>query len=173
MTKVLVHALVVFAALFVVLALPALLQTDVSSLFSDSAKVVDAVASASMEIPDKPSGEFVVLLNKSLHEDTASQWEVFFSGGDAGVIMSDVECRVFDSDSPGLQMAQRYMARLPENQMKLKAENGVLLASKAENSMFDVIVMSWEIFEAYKINVEKISDDVLVIEVKGEEDEKV
>jgi hypothetical protein len=41
------------------------------------------------------------------------------------------------------------MSRLPENQMKIKTEDGTLMLSKAEYGRFDIIIMSEEFASAY------------------------
>ena len=140
------HVIVVLAALFVSLGIPALCYVDVSALFGGS---VDAVSRASLEIPDQPSGEYVVILNANRFENTKAQWEIFFSDKDAGVIMDDLNCLVIDADVTGGQLAQRYQARLAENQMNIKTESGILVASRAEEGLFDVIVMSREFADGY------------------------
>lgn len=157
------HVAVVSAALFLFLGVPALLYVDVHAL---AAGTVDTVARATMELPDQPSGEFVVLMNTALHEDTARQWEVFFSGGDAGVIMSDIRCMVADADEAGIQLAERFQARLAENQMQIKRENGLLLASKTEHGLFDVVILSREMADAY--GLQRVDGDVLRVTVTGE-----
>ena len=56
------HAAFVLACLFVTLGIPLLIYSP--NLFS---RGLDAVSSASLEIPDQPSGEFLVLINKDRH----------------------------------------------------------------------------------------------------------
>ena len=82
--------------------------------------------------------------------------------------MSDVDCRVAQSDTSAMQLARRYQLRLPENQMQLKAENGLLLISKAEVGLFDAIVMSKEMAERYQVATLSQQPDILFFSVKGE-----
>ena len=159
------HMAVVLTALFLILGVPALMYVDLPSLFAGAP---DAVSSASFVLPDQPSGEFMVLLNTANHQDTVEQWKIFFSGGDAGVIMSDITCMVADADATGIQLAERYQARLPENQMRLRRENGLLLASKAETDLFDVIVLSREVADIYHVTTNKQREDIACIIVRGE-----
>lgn len=161
------HIAVIGTALFLMLGLPTAMYVDISALFQAEEKV-DAVASASLPLPEQPSGEFVVLFNRTKHRDTISQWQLFFSGGDAGVIMSDVDCRVAEADSTAMQLARRYQLRLPENQMKLKTENGLLLISKAEVGLFDAIVMSKEMADRYQADTLWQQPDIILVSVKGE-----
>ena len=161
------HIAVVVLALSLTLGIPVAMSVDISALFS-AKEQADAVSSATMPLPEQPSGEFVVLLNRQKHTDTIAQWQLFFSGGDAGVIMSDVDCRVAQSDTSAMQLARRYQLRLPENQMQLKAENGLLLISKAEVGLFDAIVMSKEMAERYQVATLSQQPDILFFSVKGE-----
>ena len=161
------HIAVILTALFLILGLPTAMYVDIPALFRPEAKT-DAVASATMELPAQPSGEFIVLLNRKKHPDTTGQWELFFSGGDAGVIMSDVDCRVAAADVTAMQLARRYQLRLPENQMKLRSENGLLLISKAEAGRFDAIVMSKEMADIYQAETLSDQPDILFFPVKGE-----
>ena len=157
------HAAVVLALLFVTLGLPAFFTVDFSTLLSQEP---DAVTSASLELPDQPSGEFLVLLNGSCHPDTLSQWRLFFAGEDAGVIMSDISCKVIAGDAAALQLARRYQARLPEHQMELKQENGLLLVSQAEAEKFDLLVLSKEAAQGY--GLAELPPEVETVTVKGE-----
>ena len=72
------------------------------------------------------------------------------------------------SDTSAMQLARRYQLRLPENQMQLKAENGLLLISKAEVGLFDAIVMSKEMAERYQVATLSQQPDILFFSVKGE-----
>lgn len=132
---------------------------------------VDAVSSASV-ILDKPSGNYVVLLNGARHQKygTTQSWIDFF-GGESLVIMDDVDCMVGDSDAGGIQMAESYRSRLPENQMNVKVENGLMMLSKAELGRFDVIVMSQEFADAFGAASAYDRADVAVIVVDGTETE--
>ncbi len=84
------------------------------------------------------------------------------------MIMSDVDCRVAAADAAAMQLARRYQLRLPENQMKLKIENGLLLISKAEVGLFDAIVMSKEMADRYQADTLWQQPDIILVSVKGE-----
>ena len=110
---------------------------------------LDGVSSASV-ILDAPSGEYVVLLNARLHEKkgTVQDWTDFFHG-ESPLIMEDIRCLAARQDAGGLQMALSYQSRLPENQMKLSVIDGTLMLSRADEALFDAIVMSKEFAEAF------------------------
>ena len=141
----LLHAGAVLAALMLLAGLPILTHFDIFGSVSDP----DAVSGASMELPDQPSGDFVVLMNSSLHKDTLEDWQLFFTGEDLPVIFEDIQCIVAEGDSGGQQLAERFMAQLPENQMTLRTEDPTLLVSKAEAGFIDVAVFSKEMAESF------------------------
>lgn len=130
----------------------------------------DAVSSATSYTfdADDLSGEYVVLINNTLHEKkgTIPVWVEFFSGRDVPVILDDIHCLVADSDTAGREFAEICQARLPENQMKIKIENGLLLVSKAEYSRFDIIIMSKELAEAYSAYSIGENADITLVEVQ-------
>lgn len=163
--KILKHILVALAALFLTLGVPTLSYVDVPALFSGNA---DAVTHASTYLPDAPSGEFYVLVNKRTQQGYTDQWREFFSDGDAGVIMSDNSCKVIIGDVSAQQLAERFQARLPENQMTLSAENGLLLVSKAENGIFDALIVSSEMAESYKMQDILTRGWIECVIIKGE-----
>ena len=128
-------------------------------------QAVDAVSGASMALPDQPSGDFIVLINTERHADTVDDWKLFFTDEDFPVIFDDISCFVAQGDATGKQMAERFMAQLPENQMTLHQENPTLLVSKAETGYIDVAVFSREMADALKLTPD--TNIVTVIEVKG------
>ncbi len=162
--KILKHILVVLAALFLTLGVPTLCYVDVPALLSGNA---DAVTHASTYLPDTPSGEFIVLVNEKNQAGYIDQWREFFTEGDAGVIMSDISCMVIEGDVNAQQLAERFQARLPENQMTISTENGLLVASRAESGVFDAIVVSGEMAQSYKMQDIFTKDNVVCINVKG------
>ena len=66
----------------------------------------------------------------------------------------------------GVQLAQRFQAQLPENQMRLRTENATLLVSKIEAGRLDAAVLSLEMAEALQLRPE-ILNGVTVITVTG------
>ena len=70
-------------------------------------------------------------------------------------------------DADGIQLAERYQARLAENQLSLRTESPVLVASRAENGLFDVIVLSREMADAYQFSTVYGNSSIAVIPVKG------
>ena len=111
----------------------------------------DAETGASLQLPEQPSGQFIVLINTRLHEDTLRDWEAFFRDEDFAVIFEDVRCLAAEGDVTGLELARRYQAQLPENQMTVRTENPTLLVSKAEAGAIDVAVFSREMAEALSL----------------------
>ena len=126
---------------------------------------IDAVSSASLEIPDQPSGSFTVLMNRDRHPETAEAWERFFTEQPVDVIMEDLCCLVAEGDIPGEEMAQRCRKRLAENQMKLRRENASLLVSKAEQGLFDVVILSAEMEAYFDYSAAMASESVYTIKI--------
>ncbi len=168
--KIIRHIIIIALALFLILCLPILMSDSFRSFITGTQ--IDAASSASATL-DSPSGEYVVLINKKLHTDKEKlgQWKTFFSGGQVSYIFEDVICYASSDDKAGIEMAQSYMSRLPENQMQLETENGVLVLSKAENGNFDVIVMSAEIAKVYGADEFKDDEDVMYLIVKSNDKE--
>ena len=131
-----------------------------------SGKAPDAVSQASMKLPDQPSGDFIVLIKTSLHEDTIGDWCSFFND-DYAVIFDDISCTVAQGDAGGLQLAQRYQAQLPENQMTIREENAALLVSKAEAGYIDVAVFSREMADMLGLAPKEDLDGITVLEISG------
>ena len=145
--KRLIHIAIVLLALFVLLGVPAFnYRGEILAKMTGS---VDAVSSASVEIPDQPSGEYGVFINKQLHQDTLEQWESFFKEEPVDVIFEDINCMVASGDASAIELAERYMARLPENQMKIKTESGIFVVSKLDAGKYDIIILSKEYGDAY------------------------
>ena len=148
--KILKHLLIVTGALFIVVGVP-LMMTDYwrGLLSSDEA---DAVSSPSVVI-DKPSGNYIVLINTRLHTDKEklNQWIDFFDGKETDIIFEDISCTVAEGDTMGIEMAESLCSKLPENQMKIKKEEAVLVVSRAEEGKFDVLLMSKEFADSYKL----------------------
>ena len=129
----------------------------------------DAVSSASVII-DKPSGSYTVLINRDRHrnESDLAAWNEFFSGGEFTIIFDVIECVTLMGDTGALTLAQSFMSRLPENQMKVTAEDAVLTLSKAENGRFDMMIVSAEAAEKYGIRSVYEGKNVDVIAVEDE-----
>ena len=164
--KRLAHLCVVLAALFVTLGIPALAYGVPGLLVGANAP--DAVSRASMELPEQPSGNFVILLNTDKHPGTAADWETFFSGGETEVIMDDVACMAAEGDATGIQLAERFQARLAENQMTVRKVNGTLLASRADAGVFDVVIVSGEMADMLALETACERADTAVIAVRGD-----
>ncbi len=164
--KIALHIILSLIAAFLLVGLPGLYI-----LVQRAENRPDTVSSASVKIPDKPSGEYVLLLNRSLHKESFDDWVAFFSDGELNVIFDDVNCLASESDTDALKMADRLIARLPENQMKLRTENPVLLVSKVENGCIDTAIFSKEMADEMKLRTDS-DDNIACIIIKGGEDEK-
>lgn len=122
---------------------------------------VDAVTKATGEIvyADDIDGSFTVLINKDMHKDAEalSEWKTFFSGGEVGVIFEDVTCYVASDDPSGLDAAESFQSRLPDNQLVIKTVPSGMLVDKAAHGVFDVIVLSDPIVDT--IGADKLFDN--------------
>ena len=158
------HLGIVTLGLFLCLVLPGLFYIDVGALVSGAP---DVVSGASMVLPDQPSGDYVVIINTQRHPLTLDEWTAFFQEREVGVIMEDISCLTAATDPTGTQLAQRYQARLAENQMTLRSENSLLVVSRAENGVFDVVILSREMADALDFSAVYARDDTAVIPVQG------
>lgn len=164
--KLLFHIFISLTAAFLLVGLP-----TGYVLYHTREEAPDAVSGASIKLPDKPSGDYVLLLNRSLHEDSFNDWVAFFRDGELNVIFDDINCIAAQSDVDALKMADRLIAQLPENQMRLRTENPTLLVSKAENGCIDAAIFSKEMADAMKLRTDS-DDNIACIIIKGGEDEK-
>ena len=130
----------------------------------------DAVSGATIKLSEKPSGEYIILVNRTLHEDSIGDWTSFFRDGELNVIFDDISCLAAKSDIQAIKLVQSMSAQLPENQMKLRTEDMTLLASKAENGCIDAAVFSKEFADAIKLKTDA-NKDIICIKVKGGEPE--
>ena len=158
--KVLRHILAVSLSLFLLLGIP-LLHIWSAGRFIPGP---DAVSSATMDLPRTPSGDYVVYVNRVNHPGTLEQWRAFFSEEDYGVLLEDVHCLVIDGDSTGDQLARRYQARLVKDQMVLRRENGVLVASRLDSGQYDLVILSAEMADAWKIAAPDSAEAFLIRE---------
>lgn len=163
MTRLVRHIAVCLAGIALLIVMPFALAGGFAVFVGST----DAVSSASVVI-DKPSGSYTVLINRDRHksESDLAAWHEFFSGGEFEIIFDDIECVTLQGDTGALTLAQSFMSRLPENQMKVTTGDAVLTLSKAENGRFDMMIVSAEAAEKYRI--EDIYDgknvDVIVVE---------
>ncbi|MBO6140648.1 MAG: hypothetical protein J6O40_02545 [Ruminococcus sp.] len=162
------HALVFVIAMGLLLGLPFF----TSDYFKAKVNGSDAVTGATTAL-DAPSGEYVVAINLDRHTDDAALecWREFFEKGESeGLynVFEDLSCTVSSSDPSGLEMAKSFQSRLPENQMKIRTEDGIMMLSKAENGRFDIIVMSKEFFDKNSGKDIEEKANALLIRVKGE-----
>jgi len=102
------------------------------------------------------------------HKKKLDEWIKFFSGEETDIIFEDIACSVADGDSLGLEMAKSFQSKLPENQMKIKEEEAILTVSRAEEGKFDVLLMSKEFAQSYKLR-EKNKNYIRGIKITGGE----
>jgi len=164
------HLFLAAGAIFLTVGVPFMMTDYYKGLFSSNE--VDAVSSPSVII-DKPSGNYIVLINTRLHKDKSKldQWISFFSGEETDIIFEDIACTVAEGDAKGLEMAQSFQSKLPENQMKIKEEEAVLVVSRAEEGKFDILLMSKDFAASYKLrekNKDYIKDIKFTEEKKSE-----
>ena len=134
---------------------------------SDSPDAVSSATAQPVSAGDM-SGKYIVFINRGLHDKagTTGDWEKFFSfTDDVPLIMEDITCKVAQLDSEGLDTARKYQARLPENQMKIEQEAGVMLLSKAELGRFDVMIMSEAAAKSYSAQTLYYKENILTIKM--------
>ena len=156
------HGALVILFLCLTILLPFAVNSDI--FMGDN---TDAVAQATIEIPDEPSGEYYIFINKRLHRDSINDWISFFNDDEFAVIFDDIKCIAPKGDVNGIQLAERYKAQLPENQMTLRTEDPTLLASKAEQGYIDMAVFSVEMAEAMGIQGDSVEKDIVLIQLRG------
>ena len=162
--KIAAHGCLVLAVLFVLAVYPAMRYLNLFASGSDT----DAASSASLPLPDSPSGDFLVLLNTSLHADSVEDWQMFLSDPEElPIIWEDVQCIVAAGDASGQQLAERIQAELAENQMTVRTENPTLLASKAEAGLADMVIFSQEMADALGLTADAVDAGLTVITVTG------
>jgi len=112
---------------------------------------IDAISSASVII-DKPSGDYVVYINKELRkkEENNTIWKEFFESKDIPIIFEDIKCQIILGDKGAYELAQSFQSRLPQNQMSIEVMDGTFLVSKADSGRYDILIMSKEFYEAYR-----------------------
>ena len=160
------HIAVVLAALFMILGIPALLLADAGAILSP--RHAESVTCASPAVPDQPAGDFLVLINREKHPDTLPAWSDFFLEGEAGAVTEDISCMVVQGDPAGFQLAERYRAILAAGQMRIRQENPILVVSRMENGLFDVVILSRDTADTFRFSTAYDSPGVAVLEEKGD-----
>lgn len=142
------HFAVVVLSLFVIIGVPFFSTDYFKELLSPEAP--DAVSSASI-ILDMPSGKYIVLINSDLHKDNEKldNWLKFFNGEEIDYIFEDISCSVAKGDTGAMETAKSFQSRLPENQMRIKEEDALILVSRAEAGLFDSVIMSEEFAKSF------------------------
>lgn len=155
--KIVRHVMIIVLSLFLIIGIPLICNAErIKNLIK---KKNDAVSSATTVMQEKPSGRYFVLINKKLHTGTLDKWKAFFKGEAADDIFEDIECTVIETDITGLETAEHYIARLPENQMSLVTENSMLAMSKLQWGKCDIFILSAEAAGVY--HLETIDESVM------------
>ncbi len=160
------HIIIIAVALILILGIP--LLKNGRAVFGQ--KGPDA-ASAASETLAQPSGEFIVIINKERHADpeALAAWQDFFAGKEIGILFEDIVCTVPKGDPVSMEMARSFQSRLPENQMTVKEEDGVMMLSKAEYGKYDILILSKEMADLFTAQTLKADPDTIWIEVKGKQ----
>jgi hypothetical protein len=147
MKKIIFHAAIVLAGVFLLLGIPFFTTDYFKNLINGD---TDAVTSASVII-DQPSGEYIVLINREMHrdEENLNTWMQFFGGEEISYLFEDISCSVIAADTGALTMAQSFQSRLPEKQMTIRTEDATLLMSRADRGKYDIIIISKEFAKSY------------------------
>ena len=82
--------------------------------------------------------------------------------------MDDVACLAAQGDATGVQLAERFQARLAENQMTVRTINPTLLASRADAGVYDVVIVSEEMADALTLSTAYERAETAVITVRGD-----
>lgn len=161
------HILWIMGFLAVFLVIPCFLFTSIPTLVASRlAGNVDGISGSSIVL-DAPSGHYVILINTDRHtdEETLELWLDFFEGKEIPIIFEDISCVVAQQDAPGLEMAIACQSRLPENQMTIRQEDGLMMVSKAEEGGFDIIILSEEIADVYSASTLYEKENVRVVTI--------
>ncbi len=160
------HVLIVTAALLVLLGIPLYLTGTIQRWLSGT----DAISSATTVL-DQPGGGYVVLINKEKHTNAKNLeiWQHFFAGEEVDFLFEDISCLIADTDPSGQEIAESFQSRLPANQMKIRKEDITMLLSKADHEKFDVILLSEELFTAYKGDAYVNPERVVILKEEGNE----
>ena len=163
------HVILTACACFLILVVPLWKTGYLETLMGGEEP--DAVSSPSV-ILDQPSGKYVIYLNHDRHPDEGkwNTWLDFFQGKEISYIFEDISCLVARTDPLGYEMARSCQSRLPENQMKLRQEDAVLMLSRAEYGKYDIIIMSKEAADIYHAErLEKLpGTEVLTVNSAGD-----
>ncbi|MBQ7371635.1 MAG: hypothetical protein IJW67_07105 [Blautia sp.] len=161
------HMLWIVGLLTVFLVIPCFAFTDIPALAVNRLSGnVDGISSSSIVL-DAPSGHYVVLINTDRHTDkeTLDLWLDFFAGKEIPIIFEDISCVVAQQDAPGMEMAIACQSRLPENQMTIRQEDGLMMVSKAEEGGFDILILSEEIADVYSVSTLYEKENVKVVTI--------
>lgn len=130
----------------------------------------EAETGATYILPEKPSGEFVIMINEKRHPTSIDVWDDFFSERDYDPLSDKISCLTVSGDALGAELADRYSKRLFVKQMSIREENVILVLSKAELGLIDAVIMSADIADVYNLKTDV--DGLRYVRVKGSQSEK-
>ena len=180
MLKILKHIGFVLLTLFLFVGIPLLVQRD--NLIKLG--TVDATAGGSIDLSEyESSGSFVILINETSFSDRLKTRLVsYFDGSDRDssifitkkdILTGDekIKLTVINGDSAGITMGQYYQGAIANGAaITLDSETGILVVSKAEKGMLDLVVMSEAMAEAFSLKDE--IDGVIVLHVTEDTSEE-
>lgn len=133
---------------------------------------VDANSSASIELPDTPSGQYYILVKESfVQDDSPEDWEAFLSADEEDVLpvlFDDVHCMVAEGDVYGAQLAERYQAILSPDQMTITSEEPTLFISKAEAGYIEMAIISADMADSLGFSTDEQAEQVTLLTVSGD-----
>lgn len=145
--SVLTHLVVCLAGVCLLLVFPPLSTGWLKAALTGQS--LDSISSATTTL-DKPSGSYLVYINKDMHDvESLDTWTTFFCDYDDFTFsMEDVACEVARGDSGAQDMAASFQSQLPEHQMQLTVSDPTLLASRMAHGRYDMVIMSREFVDA-------------------------
>ncbi len=162
--RILHHTAVVVLALLLIVGVPVYKTGYIQEHLSHE----DSVSSPTT-ILEQPSGAYVVLINRDRHQnaENLAVWESFFRGEEIDYLFEDITCSVAKDDAVGLELARSMQSRLPENQMKVKPEETIIMFSKIDCGHYDVVLLSREFYDFCDIGETDLGSRTDVIEAEG------
>lgn len=146
--RLLAHIAICLAGVVLLLGITPLATGTLQALLSGQS--LDSISSATTTLA-KPSGDYVIYINASLHDaESLATWTTFFTDYDNfSFSMEDVACEVARGDSGAQDMAASFQSQLPEHQMQLTVVDPTMLLSRMAYGKYDMVIMSREFVDAY------------------------
>ena len=157
------HIIIVISAIIIFFFVPVYFTGYIDAKLTGA----DAVSSPTV-VMDAPSGAYAVLINTGYHKDADKlhTWETFFNGGEIDYIFEDIDAYFMTGDAFGKELATSFASRLPENQMRIRGEDPILLTSKIYYGRFDIVILSEEACTSY--GIDELTDTEKYLVIKNE-----